>query len=156
VQGKRRTCTLQVLWHGLPRYVGWCIIAQDLVAITRADAKPKANAGVAENDYEINANADRLLQEITELAPQALFGKPSETYLRCGNRKCRCTPADPKWTHLYLSYRGPVGKTTGYYVPEAGHAAVRNGVEAWARVQALNKEQVIPSKPRRRRKNSAS
>jgi len=107
---------------------------------------------------------ERLLQEITELAPQALLGSLSETYRRCGNRKCRCHASGPKHgPHLYLSYRGPAGKTTGYYVPEAAHAAVRSGVEAWARIQAClrqlgiaNKEQVLPSKPRRRRKNPTS
>jgi IS5 family transposase len=43
------------------------------------------------------------------------------------------------------------------------HTAVRKGVEAWARIQAClrqlgiaNKEQVIPSKPRSRRKNTVS
>jgi hypothetical protein len=107
---------------------------------------------------------ERLLQEITQLAPQALLGSLSETYRRCGNRKCRCHAGGLKHgPHLYLSYRGPAGKTTGYYVPEAAHAAARKGVEAWARVQAClrqlgiaNKEQVIPSKPRSRRKNTAS
>ena len=70
---------------------------------------------------------ERLLQEITELAPQALLGSLSETYRRCGNHKCRCHAGGPKHgPHLYLSYRGPAGKTTGYYVPEAAHAAVRH------------------------------
>ena len=67
---------------------------------------------------------ERWLQEITELAPQALLGSLSETYRRCGNRKCRCHAGGSKHgPHLYLSYRGPAGKTTGYYVPEAAHAA---------------------------------
>ncbi len=107
---------------------------------------------------------ERLLQEITELAPQALLGSLSETYRRCGNRNCRCHTGGPKHgPHLYLSYRGPAGKTTGYYVPEAAHAAVRKGVETWARVQAClrqigiaNKDRVIPSKFRRHRKKTGS
>lgn len=107
---------------------------------------------------------ERLLQEIQELVPQALLGSLSETYRRCGNRNCRCHSSGPKHgPHLYVSYRGPAGKTTGYYVPEASHAAVRNGVEAWHRVQAClrqlafqNKERLIPSrtKPRTRKKPS--
>jgi len=107
---------------------------------------------------------ERLLEEITELAPKVLLGSLSETYRRCGNRNCRCHVGGPKHgPHLYLSYRGPAGKTTGYYVPEAAHNPVRKGVEAWARVQAClrqlgiaNKEQVIPSKPRVRRKKITS
>jgi len=104
---------------------------------------------------------ERLLQEIQELVPQALLGSLSETYRRCGNRNCRCHAGGPKHgPHLYVSYRGPAGKTTGYYVPEASHAAVRKGVEAWGRVQAClrqlgiaNKDKLIPSKsPARTRK----
>jgi len=77
----------------------------------------------------------RLIQEIEVLAPQALLGSLSETYRRCGNRKCRCHAGGPKHgPHLYVSYRGPAGKTTGYYVPEVARAAVRNGLEAWTRI----------------------
>jgi hypothetical protein len=101
---------------------------------------------------------DRLVREIQALAPQALLGSVSKTYRRCGNRKCRCHSGGPKHgPHLYVSYRGPAGKTTGYYVPEATRAAVRSGVEAWKRIQAClrelsadNKERLIPSKPRPR------
>jgi hypothetical protein len=104
----------------------------------------------------------RLLQEIEGLAPKALLGSLSETYRRCGNRKCRCHSDGPKHgPHLYVSYRGPAGKTTGYYVPEVAHASVRNGIEAWSRIQAClrelgvaNKTRVIPPKSRpAKRKN---
>jgi len=101
---------------------------------------------------------ERLLREMQELASQALLGSLSETYRRCGNPGCRCHSGGPKHgPHLYVSYRGPAGKTTGYYVPEAAQAAVRSGVEAWKRIQtclrelsAANKERLIPSKPRPR------
>jgi hypothetical protein len=107
---------------------------------------------------------ERLLQEIQELVPQALLGSLSETYRRCGNRKCRCHAGGPKHgPHLYVSYRGPAGKTTGYYVPEASHATVRKGIEAWGRVQTrlrqlgiANKEKLIPSKPRARTQKRSS
>src|SRR5882762_2969259 len=96
----------------------------------------------------------RLLQEIEELAPKALLGSVSESYRRCGNRKCRCHAGGPKHgPHLYVSYRGLAGKTTGYYVPEVAHASVRSGIGAWGRIQAClrelsvaNKERLIPSK----------
>jgi hypothetical protein len=99
---------------------------------------------------------ERLMREIQELVPQVLLGSISQTYRRCGNRKCHCHTGGPKHgPHLYVSYRGPAGKTTGYYVPEVAHAAVRNGVEAWSRIQAClrelgiaNKERLIPSKPK--------
>lgn len=106
----------------------------------------------------------RLFQEIEELAPQALLGSLSETYRRCGNRQCRCHSGGPKHgPHLYVSYRGPAGKTTGYYVPAVAHAAVRNGIEAWKRIQAClrelsadNKERLIPSNPRGRARKKTS
>lgn len=99
---------------------------------------------------------ERLLREIQELVPHALLGSISETYRRCGNPKCRCHTRGPKHgPHLYVSYRGPAGKTTGYYVPEAAHASVRSGVRAWGRLQERlrqlsfdNKERLLPSKPR--------
>ncbi len=54
-----------------------------------------------------------------------------------------------------LAPQASAGKTTGYYVPEAAHAAVRNGIEAWNRIQVClrelvlaNKERLIPSKSR--------
>jgi hypothetical protein len=60
-------------------------------------------------------------------------------------------------------YRGPAGKTTGYYVPEAAHATVRTGIQAWTRIQEClrqlsfaNKERLLPSKPRGRAKKSAA
>ena len=106
----------------------------------------------------------RLIQEIGKLAPEALLGSLSETYRRCGNPKCHCHRGGPKHgPHLYVSYRGPKGKTTGYYVPESAHASVRKGVEAWSRIQAYlrelgmaNKERLFPAKsPSRAKKNTA-
>jgi hypothetical protein len=98
----------------------------------------------------------RLIQEIEEALPQALLGSLSETYRRCGNPKCRCHAGGPKHgPHLYVSYRGPAGKTTGYYVPEAVRAPVREGIKAWGRIQEClralsldNKERLIPAKSR--------
>ena len=106
----------------------------------------------------------RLIQKIEQLVPQVLWGSLSETYRRCGNRNCRCHSGGPKHgPHVYVSYRGPAGKTTGYYVPEVAQAAVRNGIEAWKRIQAClrelsiaNKEQLLPSKSRARTRKKTS
>jgi hypothetical protein len=106
----------------------------------------------------------RLIQEIEEALPQALLGSLSETYRRCGNPKCRCHTGGPKHgPHLYVSYRGPAGKTTGYYVPEAAHGAVRAGIQAWSRIQEClrelsfaNKERLLPSKSKARARKSAA
>ena len=105
-----------------------------------------------------------LIQEIEDLAPHALLGSVSETYRRCGNPKCRCHADGPKHgPHMYVSYRGPSGKTTGYYVPQALHASVRSGIKAWGRIQEClrqlslaNKESLIPSKSKRHATNSAT
>jgi hypothetical protein len=95
----------------------------------------------------------RLLAEIQRLADVAIFGTISETYRTCGNTGCRCRSTGPKHgPHLYVSYRGDHGKTTGYYVPKAAHDAVRRGVAAWQTLQdhlrelgQLNKEHVLAS-----------
>lgn len=93
----------------------------------------------------------KLLQQIEELARVAIFGSVSETYRTCGNVGCRCHGAGPKHgPHLYVSYRGDAGKTTGYYVPKAAHHDIRRGVKAWQTLQEqlcelaeLNKQQAL-------------
>jgi|SRR5690349_15855341 hypothetical protein len=99
----------------------------------------------------------QLLRQIRQLTQRAIYGSLSETYRRCGNPDCRCHHGGPKHgPHLYISYRGENGKTTGYYVPQYAEAQVRQGVEAWSQLQArlrefaaLNKERLIPTKPKK-------
>ena len=38
-----------------------------------------------------------------------------------------------------MSYKGPEGRTTGYYVPKAFHQRVRDGMAAWKGFQTLGK-----------------
>jgi hypothetical protein len=93
----------------------------------------------------------RLLEKIGELARRAIYGTLSESYRTCGNPRCRCHHQGPKHgPHLYISYRGESGKTTGYYVPKAAETQVRRGVEAWNQLQiqlrqlsTLNKERAL-------------
>jgi hypothetical protein len=99
----------------------------------------------------------QLLANITRLAREAIYGSLSETYRTCGNPGCRCHHGGPKHgPHLYMSYRGEAGKTTGYYVPKAAEAQIRRGVQAWADLQAclrhlaaLNKNRLIPAKAKK-------
>jgi len=78
----------------------------------------------------------RLLKEIERLARIAVFGTASESYRCCGNPGCRCHGPGPKHgPHLYVSYRGENGRTTGYYVPKAAHEQIRGGIEAWQKLQ---------------------
>ncbi len=101
----------------------------------------------------------KVIAEIRKLADQAIFGTLSETYRCCGNPGCRCHTGGPKHgPHLYVSYRGPSGKTTGYYVPQGVQKPLRRGVAAWARLQEClgelamaNKERLFP-RPRPRAK----
>jgi hypothetical protein len=98
-----------------------------------------------------------LTPQIRQLAQGAIYGSLSETYRRCGNPDCRCHHGGPKHgPHLYISYRGTTGKTTGYYVPQALEAQIRQGVDAWSQLQdclrelaALNKERLIPAKAKK-------
>jgi hypothetical protein len=92
-----------------------------------------------------------LLVEIGRLADIAVFGALSETYRTCGTRGCHCRGAGPKHgPHLYVSYRGDAGKTTGYYVPKAAQTDIRAAVAAWRTLQQrlrelaqLTKEQIL-------------
>jgi hypothetical protein len=79
-----------------------------------------------------------LLAEVARLARRAIAGTISETYRTCGNPGCRCHGPGPKHgPHLYVSYRGESGKTTGYYVPKAAHDEIREGIEAWQALKPL-------------------
>jgi hypothetical protein len=98
-----------------------------------------------------------LLRQIRQLAQKAIYGSLSETYRRCGNPDCRCHHGGPKHgPHLYISYRGKSGKTTGYYVSHRAEARIRQGVQAWAQLQdslrqvaELNKQRLIPAKAKK-------
>ena len=83
----------------------------------------------------------KLLNEIRSLADIAVFGTLSETYRTCGRAGCHCQSGGPKHgPHLYISYRGEQGKTTGYYVPQAAAPATREGVAAWQNLQVCLRE----------------
>ena len=90
-----------------------------------------------------------LLEEIARLADEAIFGTISETYRTCGTSGCRCKGPGPKHgPHLYVSYRGDAGKTTGFYVPKAAHREIRAGVAAWLTLQQHLRELATMTKER--------
>lgn len=85
---------------------------------------------------EASARQQKLVSAIERLAQVAVFGTLSETYRTCGQPGCRCHQGGPKHgPHLYISYRGEQGKTTGYYVPKGAEEATREGVAAWQKLQ---------------------
>src|SRR5713226_972867 len=88
----------------------------------------------------IQQGQQRLLRQMTGLAERAIFGSLSETYRTCGQAACRCKQGEKHGPHLYISFRGQEGKTTGYYVPQPLAEAVREGLEAWKQFQALARE----------------
>ena len=98
-----------------------------------------------------------LLDQVEQLAGQAIFGTLSETYRTCGTPGCRCHHGGPKHgPHLYVSYSGPSGKTTGYYVPKAFHLQIRKGVQTWGRLQknlrrlaSLNRQGILAIRKKR-------
>src|SRR5256885_15893763 len=79
----------------------------------------------------------RLQREMAGLAERAIFGSLSETYRTCGQPDCRCKQGEKHGPHLYISFRGQEGKTTGYYVPQPLGKEERDGVEAWELLQAF-------------------
>lgn len=109
---------------------------------------------------KLSGRRKKLLRDIDRLAQVAIFGTISETYRTCGHEGCRCRGEGPKHgPHLYMSYRGSEGKTTGYYVPQAAHDSVLEGVSAWHELQErlrqlaeLNKDAVFKQVRRTRRR----
>jgi len=95
-------------------------------------------------------------QTLAELAKIALFGTLSETYRTCGHEGCHCHKGQKHGPHLYMSFRGEDGKTTGYYVPQGVTEEVRAGVKAWHEIQELlrslaeaNRKRLLGSKSKR-------
>lgn len=85
-----------------------------------------------EPEKPLEQEREDLLRDIEQLARRALLGTISETYRTCGTPGCRCHREGPKHgPHLYVSYRGPKGKTTGYYVAKSIQDDVRAGIDAW-------------------------
>ena len=104
---------------------------------------------------------NQLLQQIQSDARRAIFGTPAESYRTCGTPTCRCHGPGPKHgPHLYISYRGEPAKTTGYYVPKAAQKSIRDGVEAWQRLQKslreltdMNKQNILEQARKQRSAN---
>lgn len=104
-----------------------------------------------------------MLRRLSRLARRALFGALSETYRTCGRPGCRCHQGDKHGPHWYVSFRGPEGTTTGYYVPPALAAGMREGVAAWQELQQVlralaeaNRERLWAGRKGRRRKHGAA
>jgi len=96
-----------------------------------------------------SARRRKLLSELERLARMAVFGALSETYRTCGQPGCHCHKGGPKHgPHLYISYRGEQGKTTGYYVPKGAEDATRGGVAAWQELQECLRELAEMNKER--------
>jgi hypothetical protein len=83
---------------------------------------------------------DALLREVPRLSRRVLFGALSETYRTCGTEGCRCHRGEKHGPHLYVSFRGEEGKTTGFYVPKALEKGMRDGVDAWKRLEEVLRE----------------
>jgi len=81
-----------------------------------------------------------LLRKLSTLARVALFGTPSESFRTCGQPTCRCHQGEKHGPHLYVSFRGTEGKTTGHYVPQDLASAAREGITAWHEAQDVLRE----------------
>jgi hypothetical protein len=66
-----------------------------------------------------------------------MFGTLSESYRTCGYANCRCHRGEKHGPHLYLSFHGPEGKTTGHYVPKDLSEPTRTGIAAWHEAQQV-------------------
>jgi hypothetical protein len=107
---------------------------------------------------------EELLRRLSRAARLALVGSLSETYRTCGQESCRCHHGGPKHgPHLYVSFRGESGKTTGYYVPAALEGRVRAGLASWKELKDLlaelaerNRERLVVASGGKRRKDGSS
>lgn len=90
---------------------------------------------------KLRAKRQRVNRRLLELSERILIGSISQSYRTCGRQTCRCRTTGPKHgPHLYMSYKGESGKTTGYYIRQSLHEEVHCGVDAWREFNALAKE----------------
>jgi hypothetical protein len=78
-----------------------------------------------------------LVRKLIKLARHVIFGTLSESYRTCGYPNCRCQKGEKHGPHLYLSFHGPEGKTTGHYVPKDLSETTRTGIAAWHEAQDI-------------------
>jgi len=86
---------------------------------------------------KVTKTREALLRRISLLARRALWGSLSETFRTCGRPGCRCHQGHKHGPHLYVSFRGADGTTTGYYVPQPLAERMRQGVAAWQELQQV-------------------
>ena len=91
------------------------------------------------------------LTKLHGLADRAILGALSRTYRTCGKPACHCMRQEDEkhGPHLYLSFRGVEGRTTGFYVPQRFEAAVREGLLAWTELQRTLRRGVSVGERRR-------
>ncbi len=80
-----------------------------------------------------------LRRELQRLARQMIFGTLAERGRVCGKPTCRCARGE-KHPAVQLAEWAGEGKTRSQHVPYAVVDAVRAGVDAWHRFQAIARE----------------
>ena len=90
-------------------------------------------------DHRASIPDAALRRERGRLARHILFGTIAERGRVCGKPTCRCVRGK-KHPAVQLSYWGPEGQTRGHHVPQPLVDAVRGGVAAWHRFQAIARE----------------
>ena len=80
---------------------------------------------------------DRFLNSLCRAAEQMIQGSFSETTRTCGSPGCRCHQGERHGPHLYLTFKGDLGRTTSRYVPRHAATEARAAVAAWERFWEL-------------------
>ena len=79
---------------------------------------------------------NRLEQRLLRLSRSAVQGGLSLTTRTCGVAGCACRsdPARRHGPHLYLTFKTPDGRSSGFYVSREHEKRVRRAVADWARL----------------------
>ncbi len=100
-----------------------------------------------------------LKAKIISLLDTAIQGGLSKTTRTCGNKKCSChsDPAKRHGPNLYLTFRTPDRRSSGFYIPRDHEEQVHEAVVAWAKLwealvdyAAINREELRASIRRRK------
>lgn len=90
-------------------------------------------------DHLADRSDAELRKELQQLTRVMVFGTLAERGRVCGKPTCRCARGE-KHPAVQLAHWAGDGKTRSQHVPYAIVDTVREGVDAWHRVQAIARE----------------
>jgi hypothetical protein len=115
---------------GFKRHVGWSIIANSLVSIARVQRQRKESSCRGSQTSSLTIAISYCPRPADSL-PWSSWAKLRRPIERAATPVVAAAEGPKRGPHMYISFRGDAGKTTGYYVPKAAQEEILAGIQAW-------------------------